>query len=260
MIYLKTDEEIKIMKEGGRILAKITKKLIKKIRPGITTKFLDDVFREEINYYNKKFLKAEIKPAFLGYKNNSLGPQGYPSSICTSVNEEIVHCIPSDRVLNEGDILSLDLGIIYKGFNLDMALTLGVGKISKEAKKLIKVTKEALNKAIKVIKPGATLGDIGFTIQSYVESQGFNVIRDLVGHGIGKKLHEEPQVPNYGISGKGMVLKPGMVIAIEPMVTTGSFEIIQDGWAIKTKDGSLSAHFEHTIAITKKGNLVLTKL
>jgi methionyl aminopeptidase len=181
--------------------------------------------------------------------------------LCASVNEEVVHAIPNDRKLKEGDLLTLDLGINYKNYCTDMAITIGIGKIDKKFQKLIDVTEKSLELAIKQCKPGNRLGDIGFAIQSYVEKNGFNVIRDLVGHGIGKKVHEEPEVLNYGEKATGIVLKPGMVIAIEPMNIVGSYEVerAKDGFAFLSKDRSISAHFEHTVAITKKGCRVLTK-
>lgn len=258
MIHIKTEEEIKIMKEGGKILAEILEKVRREAKPGITTEDLDKLAYELILFYAKNFPKAGIKPAFLGYQPYG-NDDAYPASLCTSVNEEVVHCVPSDRMLKEGDILSLDFGIVYKDFNVDMAVTVNVGKISQQAKELIGITRKALEKGINQVKPQNTLGDIGYAIQKFVESKGLNVVRDLVGHGIGKELHEEPQVPNYGQRFSGVVLEPGMVIAIEPMVTNGSYEVIQDGFSWKTKDGSLSVHFEHTVAVTKNGNVVLTK-
>lgn len=246
------------MREGGKILAEIFKKLKKEIKPGITTKDLDKLAEELILFYSEKNPEAGIKAAFLGYKSHG-DKESYPATLCISINEEVVHCAPSGRILKEGDILSIDSGILYKGLNVDSAITVGVGKVSKTAKKLIEVTKKALDKGIKQVKPNRTLGDVGYAIQKFVESEGFNVIRDLVGHGIGKELHEEPQVPNFGRAGQGIALKQGMVIAMEPMVTAGSHEVIQDGLAWKTKDSSLSAHFEHTVAVTERGNTILTK-
>lgn len=235
------------MAEGGKILAKIMKELEKKVRPGITTKELDKVAKELI-------LKSKAKCSFLGYEN-------FPACLCASINEEIVHVTPSERKLKEGDIISLDLGIFWKGYHLDMAITLPVGKVSFEAQRLIRVTKKALKLAIKKTRPGNTFGDIGNTIQRYVESQGFNVVRDLCGHGIGKELHEEPKVLNYGKRHQGEKLKEGMVFCIEPMVTMGDFKIkkTKDGYGFQTKDGSLSCHFEKTVAVTKEGCEILTK-
>jgi len=248
MIIIKTEEEIKIMAEGGEILAKIMKELEKKVRPGITTKELDRLAESLI-------LKSGAKCSFKGY-------QEYPNCLCASLNEELVHVVPSDRILKEGDIISLDLGLFYRGFHLDMAVTLPVGKILPEAQRLIRVTKKALKRGIKKVRPGNTFGDIGNTIQRYVESQGFNVIRELCGHGIGRELHEEPKVLNYGKRHSGPEIKEGMVFCIEPMVTIGDWKLKKtaDGFGYQTADNSLSAHFEHTIAVTKDGCQILTEL
>jgi methionyl aminopeptidase len=248
MIPIKKPEEIKIMAEGGKILAKIMERISKKVRPGITTKQLDELFE-------KLVLKSGGKPSFKG-------EEGFPASLCTCINEEIVHCIPSNRILKEGDIISLDGGIFWKGYHTDMAITLPVGKISFEAKRLIRVTKKALKLAIKKVRPGKKFGDISNTIQRYIEYQGFNVIRDLCGHGIGKKLHEEPQILNYGKRNTGPEIKEGMVFCLEPMVALGDFKIrkTKDGFGFQTADGSLSAHFEHTVAVTKDGYEILTTI
>ncbi|MCD6500544.1 type I methionyl aminopeptidase [bacterium] len=254
MITIKSKEEIKIMKEGGRILAEIMDEIKKKVQVGITTRELDRVAESLIFKYGGT-------PAFKGYEN-------FPSTLCASVNQVIVHGVPSDYKLKQGDILSLDLGIKYKGFFTDMAVTLPVKNyrnqtsVNFEAMRLIRVTKKALKFAIKKSKPGNTFGDIGNTIQRYVESQGFNVVRELCGHGIGKELHEEPQVLNYGKRHKGEVLKEGMTFCIEPMVTVGDWHIKKssDGFGWETRDGSLSCHFEVTVAIGKKGAFVLTKI
>lgn len=259
MINLYTEKEIEIMAEGGKILAKVLKETAKYAKVGITTKYLNKVAEDLIFSYG-------AEPAFKGYN-------GYPCALCTSINEEVVHAIPSNRVLKEGDLLTLDLGIKYKDYCTDMAITIGVGKIDRKLQKLMNVTKKSLDLAIKQCKPGNRLGDIGYTIQNYVEKnaysargangpiRGFNVVRDLVGHGIGKKVHEEPEVLNYGEKATGIVLKPGMVIAIEPMIVAGDYQIerAKDGFAFLSKDRSISAHFEHTVAITKKGCRVLTK-
>ncbi|MDP3795404.1 MAG: type I methionyl aminopeptidase, partial [bacterium] len=192
--------------------------------------------------------------AFKGY-------QGFPAAICTSVNDEVVHCVPHEkRILQEGDIVGIDIGLIYKGFYLDMAETMGVGKISFEAQHLIHATKKALRLGVKKVRAGVTVGDIGNTIQRFVESQELNVVRDFVGHGIGRRLHEEPRIPNYGKRHEGEVLSAGMVIAIEPMVVRGSWEVekLPDGHGIVTADGSLAAHFEHTVAVTEDGRQILT--
>ncbi|OGZ37265.1 MAG: type I methionyl aminopeptidase [Candidatus Portnoybacteria bacterium RIFCSPHIGHO2_12_FULL_38_9] len=248
MIPIKTSEEIKIMREGGRVLAKIMEELKSKAKPGISTQELNQLTEELVFKYG-------VKPAFKGY-------QGFPASLCVSLNEEIVHVAPSKRRLMEGDIVSLDLGILYKGFYLDMAITVPVGKISPEAGRLIRITKKALKRAIGRVKPGKHIGDISQTVESYVEGQGFNVVRQLCGHGIGRKLHEAPEIPNFGKRHKGPELKPGMVLAIEPMVTIGDWKLkkAKDGFGFETNDGSLSAHFEQTVAVTEKGGQVLTKL
>ena len=248
MIPIKSEEEIEIMAKGGKILAKVIKELEKKVKPGITTKELDMVAETLI-------LKSGGKPSFRGY-------EGYPATLCTSINEEIVHAVPSDRVLKEGDIISLDLGIFFKGFHTDMAITLAVGKIFPETQRLIRVTKKALKRGIKKVRPGNTFGDIGNTIQRYVEDQGFNVVRELCGHGIGKELHEEPQILNYGKRHSGQEIKEGMTFCLEPMVTVGDYRVKKgkDNYSYETKDGSLSCHFEHTVVVTKDGCEVLTEL
>lgn len=248
MIKIKTKKEIEIMKEGGRILAKIMNELTTKVKPGITTKELDRACKALI-------LSFEAKPSFEGYGN-------FPASVCTSVNEEIVHAVPSNRKLKEGDILSIDAGIYYKGYHADMALTVPAGEAGAEALRIIRTAKKALKRGIKKARAGNTFGDVGNTIQRYAESQGYDVIRDLCGHGIGKDLHEEPDIFNYGKRGKGEKIKEGMVFCIEPMISAGDWRIkgAQDGFGLKTRDDSLSAHFEHTIAITKTGPKILTKL
>ena len=252
MIKIKTKKEIEIMREGGRILARIMDELRRKVEPGVSTEELDRVAETLI-------FKFGAKPAFKGY-------QGFPATLCTSVNYQIVHAVPSDYKLKRGDILSLDLGIKYKGFFTDMALTVPIrdrvsGSFDPEKLRLIRVTKKALKLAIKKARAGNTFGDIGNTIQRYVESQGFNVVRELCGHGIGKELHEEPQVLNYGKRHKGEEIKEGMVFCIEPMVTVGDWHIKKssDGFGWETEDNSLSAHFEHTVAITKTGCQILTE-
>lgn len=247
MTKLKTPEEIKIMREGGKILATVLTDLAKQVRPGLTTRELDTIAEGMI-------VSHGAKPAFKGY-------EGFPFSLCVSVNENIVHGFPSSYILQEGDVLKLDLGVLHKGFNTDMAITVPVGNVSFEAKRLINVTKKSLRLGIKKAKMGNTTGDVGNTVQRFVEDQGFGVVRDLCGHGIGKTVHEDPKVPNYGKRGGGEPLVEGMVICIEPMVTAGSYELktSKDGYGYATKDNSLSAHFEHTIAITKKGPVVLTE-
>lgn len=247
MLSIKSPEEIKIMAEGGKILAMVLAKIEKMVRPGIATLELDRAAEALI-------LQHKAKPAFKGYEN-------FPYSLCVSVNEVVVHGLPSGYVLKDGDVVGLDLGVLHKGYNTDMAITVSVGTISFEAKRLLSVTKKAMKLGIKKAKPGNTTGDIGNTIQRYVEDQGFGIVRNLCGHGIGKELHEDPQIPNYGQRHKGTPLKEGMVICIEPMITMGSQELkkSKDGYGYETKDRSLTAHFEHTIAITKKGPLVLTE-
>lgn len=247
MITIKSPEEIAIMAEGGRILARIMKELEKEVKPGITTNYLNKVAEDLVFRYR-------AKPCFKDY-------QGFPAALCVSINEEIVHCLPSQRKLKEGDIVSLDLGILYKGFHADMAITVPVGKISPEAQRLIKVTKKALKRGIKKVRPGNTFGDIGNTIQRYVEGQGYSVVRELCGHGIGKKIHEDPQVFNYGKRGKGPEIKKGMVFCLEPMITVGDWRLkkAKDDYGFETKDGSLSAHFEHTVAVSQNGCQILTR-
>lgn len=254
MITIKSAEEIQLMAEGGKILHQILHAVAEEVKPGVTTADLDQLARKLVFSFGEKNPQADIKPSFLGY-------QGYPAVICISVNDEVVHGIPSaKRTINEGDLVGLDFGIIYHGWHTDSAITVGVGEISKESKKLMMVTEEALHRGIKEVKVGRTVGDIGQAVQKHVEKNGFGVVRELVGHGIGRKLHEEPYVPNYGCVGEGEILKEGMVIAIEPMVTAGSPEVIldADGWTYRTKDRSWAAHFEHTVAITQNGPWILT--
>ncbi|MBU0476535.1 type I methionyl aminopeptidase [Patescibacteria group bacterium] len=248
MIITKSEKEIEIISENGKLLAKIMRELEQMVKPGITTKELNRVAETLV-------LKSGGKCSFKGY-------EGFPAALCTSVNEEIVHCVPSERVLKEGDIISLDLGLYRQGFHSDMAITLPVGKVIPEAQRLIRITKKALKRGIKKIRAGNTFGDIGNTIQRYVEPQGFNVVRDLCGHGIGKEIHEDPQILNYGKRRKGPEIKEGMVFCLEPMVTMGGYKLkkSKDGFGYETADGSLSAHFEHTIALTKKGCQLLTDL
>lgn len=248
MNLIKTPEEIKIMAEGGKILATVLGQIEKMAKPGITTLELDRAAEALI-------LKHGAKPAFKGY-------EGFPYSLCTSVNDVVVHGFPSNYILKDGDIVGLDLGVLHKGYNTDMAVTVAVGDISFEAKRLLKVTEKSLRLGIKKARAGVTTGDVGNTIQRYIEDQGFGVVRNLCGHGIGKEVHEDPQVPNYGQRHKGVELKEGMVICIEPMVTMGDYNLkkAQDGYGFATKDGSLTAHFEHTMAITKDGVKLLTEI
>ncbi len=246
MISIKSEKEIEVMKEGGRILAEIMAELENKVEPGITTKHLDKVASDLV-------LKYGAKPSFKNYK-------GFPANLCISVNEELVHCIPSNKKLQQGDIISLDLGIRYKGFHSDMAVTIPVGKISPEAQRLIRITKKALKRGLRKVRPGNTFGDIGNTIQRYVEDQGYGVVRELCGHGIGKEVHQEPQVPNYGKRKSGPKLAEGMTFCIEPMVTVGDWHLkkAKDGYGFQTKDSSLCAHFEHTLVVTQNGCKILT--
>src|SRR3989344_4991 len=248
MNQIKSEEEIKIMAEGGKILASVLSQIEKMAKPGISTIELDRAAEALI-------LKHGALPAFKGY-------EGFPYSLCASVNEIIVHGFPSERILKEGDIVGLDLGVLYKNYNTDMAITVPVGSVSFEAKRLIMVTKKALKRGIKKVKPGNTVGDIGNTIQRYIENQGLGVVRDLCGHGIGKEVHEDPKIPNYGVRHKGEILKEGMVICLEPMVTMGDWRLkkAKDGYGYATKDNSLTAHFEHTMAVTKEGVRVLTEI
>lgn len=255
MITIKTPEEIKVLREGGKILASILYEVAGYVKSGIATIELDDLAERLIK-------KAGGRPSFLGHKGRGDGFV-YPASLCVSVNNEIVHGIPSHvRILKEGDIVSLDLGLEYKKLYTDMALTVGVGKISPEAEKLINVTKESLTKGIPELKEGATIGNYSFAVQSFVEKSGFSVVKDLVGHGVGYSVHEPPDIPNYGEKGKGFKLEAGMVFALEPMVCQGKHQVFldKDKWTWKTKDGLFSAHFEHTIAVEKKGPKVLTIL
>lgn len=247
MSVIKTHQEIQRMREGGAILADALYALIDMARPGITTNELDAFFAECI--------------AMRGAEASFFGYHGYPKSICTSVNDEVVHAIPNDRALEEGDIIGLDCGVRYNGFCTDMARTIGIGTILPEAQKLIEVTTESLRRAIPMLRVGNHIGDIGYAIQSYVEPFGYSIVRVLVGHGVGESVHEDPQVPNYGKKGSGLRLQEGMVLAVEPMVNVGAADVEfdeDDGWTVRTADGSLSAHIEDTIAITANGPLVLT--
>lgn len=247
-IIIKSAGELAIMREAGRIVAVILDVLAREVRPGITTGKLDAVALEW-------FRKLGAKASFKGYR-------GFPASVCVSVNDEVVHGIPGNRVLNEGDIVAIDVGSIYNGFQGDGAVTVGVGRISKEAQALIDATRGALESGISAARPGAHLGDVSAAIQRYVEERGFSVVREYVGHGIGREMHEPPQIPNYGTPGQGPVLREGMTLALEPMVNQGDWrtKVQPDGWTVVTADGSLSAHFEHTIAITSGEAEVLTRL
>ncbi len=236
------------MRKSNALVAAILEELGKKIRPGVRTIELDRLSEAMA-------LKKGARPAFKGYR-------GYPYSLCTSVNSEVVHGMPSERELQEGDIVSLDFGILRDGYYGDAAVTVPVGEISPEARRLLRVTEEALYRGISAARAGNRIGDISAAIQGHVEAAGFSVVRDLVGHGIGKSLHEDPQVPNYGSSGRGIELKPGMVFAIEPMVNEGTYrvDVLRDGWTVVTADGKLSAHFEHSVAITENGPVILSRI
>lgn len=248
MIVGKSKTELDMMREAGRIVALAHQELAKAIRPGITTKELDRIAEEIIRKYG-------AVPSFKGY-------HGYPASICTSVNEELVHGIPGSRILKEGDIISIDIGACIHGYHGDSAWTYPVGTISDEAARLLRVTEESLFKGIEQAREGNRLSDIGHAVQTHVEAAGFFVVRDYVGHGIGRQMHEDPQIPNYGPPGRGPRLKVGMTLAIEPMVNVGTYhcKTLADNWTVVTADGSLAAHFEHTVAITENGPEILTGL
>ncbi len=252
MIIIKTDSEIQRLKKGGPILARILREVAAAVKPGITTKSLDDLAY-------KLIIAAECKPAFLNYRPDSADIP-YPATLITSVNEEVVHGIPNDRVLKEGDIISLDLGLNYEGVFLDHAITVGVGEIKPKDKELLSITQSALAEGIAAIAPGGTVGDIGYAIEQYVKPYKLGIVRDLSGHGVGREIHEDPYVPNYGKKGKGAKLVPGMVIAIEPMLTRGSEDVVllADGYTLVTPDKSRAAHFEHTVLITEAGAEILT--
>ena len=254
MIILKSLAEIDKIRQSCLIVSEGLHYAAKLIAPGIKTR---DVDKEAENF----LLRHGAKPAFKGYSQKG-GSNKYPASLCISINSEVVHGIPSSRKFKEGDIVSLDFGASYNGFYGDCAITVPVGRVAEQAKRLIKVTKDSLNKAIEQSYIGNRLEDISYGVQSYVEQNGYSVVRDYVGHGIGRSMHEEPQIPNFGKPGRGKRLQEGMVLAIEPMVNEGDYrvKVMNDGLTVKTSDGTLSAHFEHTIAITKKGPVVLTSL
>ncbi|MDD5342237.1 MAG: type I methionyl aminopeptidase [Patescibacteria group bacterium] len=248
MIKQKTAEEIERLRQGGTILARILNNVITAVKPGVSTKELNDLSEKLIR-------EAHAKPSFKNY-------QGYPASLCASVNSQVVHAIPSPKqILREGDIITLDLGIWYQGLCTDMARTAVVGKISKDVKKLVEVTKEALRIGTAQVKPGNRIGDISAAVQKYVESNSFSVIRTLFGHGVGYQVHEEPRIPNFGQAKTGPLLQPGMVIALEPMVAIGQPDVktADDGWSVEMADGSWAAHCEDTIVVTEQGFEVLTK-
>lgn len=246
MVILKAPREIEKIRFSNQIVAEILEKLKEKIAPGVDTLALDKMSEELAR-------KRKARPAFKGYR-------GYPYALCASVNHQVVHGVPSKRPLKEGDILSMDFGICRDGYYGDAAVTVSVGKTSELAQRLMEITGKALFLGIEQAVPGKRLSDISHAIQSHVEAAGFSVVRKFVGHGIGKELHEDPQIPNYGKPGMGIRLKPGMVLAIEPMVNTGGYETetLEDGWTTVTKDGGLSAHFEHTVAIMEDGPVILS--
>lgn len=248
MIYIKSQQEIQIMREAGIIVAETHELLKSAIKPGITTKELDEIAEAYI-------LKKGAIPAFKGYG-------GFPASICTSINHQVVHGIPGLKRLEDGDIISIDIGVLYKGYYGDSAKTHPVGNISPRAQQLIDVTKESFYQGIRFAKEGYRLSDISHAIQTYVEEHGFSVVRNYVGHGIGTKMHEEPQIPNYGPPGKGPRLKAGMVLAIEPMINIGTYDVrvLTDGWTVVTLDGEYSAHYEHTVAVTNEEPVILTSV
>lgn len=248
MISIKTKDQLEMMREAGKILAQTLKSASEAIKPGVTTSSIDKLVEDNI-------LAAGAKPAFKGYR-------GYPASSCISIDDEVVHGIPGSRKFQEGELVAIDIGVVYKGWHADSAATFPVGEISSAKKKLIDVTRESLERGIEKVHDGVKLGEISVAIQNHAESNGFSVVRELVGHGIGQSMHEEPQVPNYGEANEGPTLRAGMAIAIEPMVNAGEMDVNtkSDGWTVVTADGQPSAHFEHTIAVTESGAEILTKL
>lgn len=253
MITIKTAEEIARMRRGGKILADVLTSVAGLVAPGVSAAFLNEAAE-------KMIAERGAEPLFLGYK-----PEGalsaYPAALCVSINDEVVHGIPGkDKIIQEGDVVGLDCGLRYEKMCVDSAITVGAGDISVQAKKLIDVTRDALAEGLAVVGPQARIGDIGHAVEQYVKKNGFTVVRDLAGHGVGYSIHEEPMILNFGKKGTGMQLAPGMTIAIEPMVVVGDFHIIvdEDGWGIRTADGALAAHFEHTIVVTEQGCEVLT--
>jgi methionyl aminopeptidase len=246
MIIYKTDAEIAAMKRSSRIVAKVLAELKTMVKPGVSTKMLDE-------YAETRTRELGAVPAFKGYR-------GYPAALCASVNEEIIHGIPSSRALKDGDIIGLDFGVLCDGFYGDAAVTVPVGEVSLRARELIATAEKAFYKGIEQLKKGNRISDVSHAIQAHVETQGFSVIRSFVGHGIGHSLHEEPQVPNFGLPGCGPKIKAGLTLAVEPMIALGDWqeEILEDGWTAVTKDRSLSAHFEHTVALTDRGVEILS--
>lgn len=246
MVTLKSAREIETMRRSGKITAQVLTDLMHAVRPGITTRALDDIAERGIRALGGV-------PTFKGYN-------GFPGSICASVDAEVVHGIPGSYVLREGDLLSIDIGTTLDGYVSDTAVTVGVGTISAEAQRLLDVTQECLMHGIAAMQKGNHVGDIGAAVQRHAEANGYGVVRELVGHGVGRAMHEEPQVPNYGKPGSGPELRPGLVLAVEPMITQGDYrvKVLKDGWTVVTADGKLAAHFEHTIAVTEEGPKILT--
>jgi methionyl aminopeptidase len=247
-IIIKSEKEIAVMREAGRIVAEILEIIGEQAKPGVTTRELDMIADKELK-------KRGAVSSFNGYR-------GFPANICASINDEIVHGIPGDRILQEGDIISLDFGAIYNGFQGDAAITVPVGKVSPEASRLVEATRESLEKGIAAARAGATLGDVSSAIQKHAESKNYSAVREYTGHGIGRDMHEDPQIPNYGIPGTGPLLRKGMTLALEPMLNIGGSrtKVAKDRWTVLTADGSLSAHFENTIAITDNEPEVLTRV
>ena len=247
-IIIKSAREIEIMRQAGRIVATVLAELKSQVKPGMKTRELDKIAERVTE-------KLGAVPSFKGY-------HGYPASVCVSINDEIVHGIPGDRIMNEGDIVSIDFGAIYNDFQGDSAITVAVGTITPEAEKLLEATEGSLMAGIQAAHAGARLGDISAAIQDYAESRGYGVVREYTGHGIGRDMHEDPQIPNFGIPGQGPLLKTGMTFALEPMINIGDWRtrVEDDNWTVRTSDGSLSAHFEHTIVITDNGSEILTVL
>ena len=248
MVILKQPDEIEKARASNRIVAEVLSVLREKVKPGVTTLELDQIAETIVE-------KRGARPAFKGYR-------GYPYALCASVNEEVVHGMPSKRVLVEGDIIGLDFGVYHQGFYGDSAITLPVGRVSGKAARLMEITERSLQAAILHACPGNRLGDISAAVQQTVEAAGYSVVRDFVGHGIGRDMHEDPQIPNFGKKGRGIELKAGMILAIEPMVNEGGYSVnvLSDGWTVVTQDGSLSAHFEHSVAITDNGPEILSRL
>jgi methionyl aminopeptidase len=249
MIQVKNAAQIAMMRDAGKITGEALAMAGEMVRPGITTKEIDTAIREYIK-------KCGATPSFLNYG-------GFPASACISINDEVIHGIPSaKKILRDGDIVKIDVGAYYKGYHGDSANTFPVGTVSEEAETLIRVTKESFQKGIETLGPGSRLGDLGAAVDGYVRQFGFSAVRKFVGHGIGRDLHEVPDVPNYGIAGRGQRIYTGMVIAVEPMINAGTYDVIQldDGWTVKTADGKLSAHYEHTLAVTDNGVVLLTKV